>query len=307
MRKGVNGFALAVIWAFIFLLTGFSWIANWEYAQQFQSLGLSKAANEQVFFLHVTFGQLNPVLASSFAFLNLAYSIIADFFTAKPKSAEEIRAEAERLQAIAAATKEKKAAQTELRAMNDEGTKRWIRGKLEMIHDVFPGNKPAENWPPPQVVTEPKEQGDLAHSESRNEAVALSTDDVKRAEQSEQNTLGDERKSGGKTWERDEQNDLVAALPPDVLPVLKRYPKIRAWLSRGQRTVTIEEIVEAAQQSKRKVINRLHDGTFKRSPRNGQLILISSVIEWLKTVPPPQQNNDMLREQPAIQCVEKAS
>ncbi len=81
-RKGMSGWALAGIWLFILGLTAFSWIVNWEYATQFQSQDLNRAAD---------FYWLNPILASAFAFLNLAYSIVAELFNSKSESAEELK------------------------------------------------------------------------------------------------------------------------------------------------------------------------------------------------------------------------
>jgi hypothetical protein len=77
--------AKVLIWTFIILLTGFSWVVNWEYAQVYQGATFNK--------LDPFWQTLNPILASSFAFLNLAYSIIAEVFNTKEKSEAELRAE----------------------------------------------------------------------------------------------------------------------------------------------------------------------------------------------------------------------
>lgn len=324
MRKGVNGFSLAVIWIFILLLTCFSWIANWEYAQQFATPGLSKSSDKQIFFFPFTFGQLNPVLASSFAFLNLAYSIVADFFNAKTKNAEEIRSEAEQLQAIADATKVKQAAQAVLRDMNDEGRKRWIRGKLEIINEVFPGKKSSESEPSSGGQTGSKGSGDLTQRETLEEGItvplpfvsppekagqngdqSVGMHGVKPLERGEQKGVKESDEAGGKTEENYEHFARISLQDPDMITVLNCFPKIEAWLSTGRRTVTIEEIVEATGQSKRKVVNRVNDGTLKRAPRNPKLILISSVSEWLKNAPPPPQNGTIPQEKLEMPPTEK--
>ncbi len=79
------------MWFFIIMLTGFSWLVNWEYAVQFQNANLSRA---------VMFADVNPILASAFAFLNLAYSLVAEFFSTKQKTAAELAKEADRLEAL---------------------------------------------------------------------------------------------------------------------------------------------------------------------------------------------------------------
>ena len=79
-----------IVWCFIVGLTGFSWVVNWEYAEAFQSPQLTMH-------LDPMWRNINPILASSFAFLNLAYSIVSEFFGAKPKTVEELQAELDEL------------------------------------------------------------------------------------------------------------------------------------------------------------------------------------------------------------------
>jgi hypothetical protein len=91
-RKSMPGLALGVVWFFIVALTAFSWLVNWEYAMRYQSNDLTA---DPVLKL------LNPILASSFAFLNLAYSVVAEFFSTRKQTAEELAQEADRLEALA--------------------------------------------------------------------------------------------------------------------------------------------------------------------------------------------------------------
>jgi hypothetical protein len=90
-RKGMPWYAVLITWVFIFALTTFSWIVNWEYASTYQGNTL-----------HVNglLSQLNPVLASSFAFFNLVYSFVSEFFNAKVKTSDELKAELDRLEAL---------------------------------------------------------------------------------------------------------------------------------------------------------------------------------------------------------------
>jgi len=91
-RKGMPWGALIVVWFFIIALTAFSWFVNWEYAMRYQSNDLTHDAILKM---------LNPILASAFAFLNLAYSVVAEFFNTKKQSADEVAKEADRLEALA--------------------------------------------------------------------------------------------------------------------------------------------------------------------------------------------------------------
>ena len=91
-RRSMPGLALGVVWFFIVALTAFSWLVNWEYAMRYQSNDLTTDPLLKL---------LNPILASSFAFLNLAYSVVAEFFNTKKQAAEDLAQEADRLEALA--------------------------------------------------------------------------------------------------------------------------------------------------------------------------------------------------------------
>jgi hypothetical protein len=95
-RKGMPWYAVIITWVFIMGLTGFSWAVNWEYATTFQGNTLRISG-----FLSM----LNPILASSFAFFNLVYSFVSEFFGMKQKTADELQAEATRLEALEEAQK----------------------------------------------------------------------------------------------------------------------------------------------------------------------------------------------------------
>ena len=90
-RHNMPWYALVFVWFFIISLTAFSWLVNWEYAQTFQSNML--ATND-------TLKMINPILASSFAFLNLAYSLVSEFFSARVQTAEDMEIEAKRLEGL---------------------------------------------------------------------------------------------------------------------------------------------------------------------------------------------------------------
>jgi hypothetical protein len=84
-------YAKFFVWFFIFLLTGFSWLVNWEYAVVNQTSSWSSHLDP--FWLNV-----DPIMASSFAFLNLAYSVVAEFFGSKQATMEELQAQLNALQ-----------------------------------------------------------------------------------------------------------------------------------------------------------------------------------------------------------------
>src|SRR6267142_311024 len=75
--------ALGVItthWPFILLLVGFSWLVNFEHAKQFHSAMLSAAEQVPInlMFWQGKLADLNPIIASSFPLLAVAYPGMAD-------------------------------------------------------------------------------------------------------------------------------------------------------------------------------------------------------------------------------------
>lgn len=90
-RKNMPWYAQGFTWIFIVALTGFSWFVNWEYALTYQGNALH---------INDTLRMLNPILASSFAFLNLAYSVVAEFFSSKTETAAELAAKMDELEQL---------------------------------------------------------------------------------------------------------------------------------------------------------------------------------------------------------------
>ncbi|GCE19829.1 hypothetical protein [Dictyobacter kobayashii] len=90
-RGNMPWYAQSFTWVFIVALTAFSWFVNWEYAMTYQ--GNELRVND-------TLRMLNPILASSFAFLNLAYSVVAEFFSSRNESAAELAAKVDELEQL---------------------------------------------------------------------------------------------------------------------------------------------------------------------------------------------------------------
>lgn len=58
------------------------------------------------------------------------------------------------------------------------------------------------------------------------------------------------------------------------------------WLKSGIKTASIEEITRYTGHSKRKIEGAITKGSLQKSTRNKELILVSSLSEWLKNTPP---------------------
>ncbi len=97
------------------------------------------------------------------------------------------------------------------------------------------------------------------------------------------------RTDGGSLYS-DGQSTGIIAFNAELLEVVKRYPKIASeWLAKNQKSASLEEVMQITGHSKK----RLSKAPLQRSPRNKDLLRVSSVIEWLKIAPLPE-NTDML-------------
>lgn len=57
------------------------------------------------------------------------------------------------------------------------------------------------------------------------------------------------------------------------------------WIKSGAKSVLLEDIIRYSGHSKRKIQGALNTGMLQKSPRNDNLILMSSVVKWLKQTP----------------------
>lgn len=136
-RKDMSVWAKVGVWLFILGLTAFSWFINWEYASQFQSSDLSHVQQ---------FYWLNPILASAFAFLNLAYAIVSELFNAKTETAEELRQKND-----------------EMAALNAEKTRRSDMQKQQILHSISNMKSVAQS-----AFSSPQNESELQPISSQN-------------------------------------------------------------------------------------------------------------------------------------------
>lgn len=147
------------IWIFIVFLTLFSWVINWQYAVSHQN-------DAFISHLHPFWRYANPVFASSFAVLNIAYTIVAEAFNRKEKTDEELQAELDELTGpkaqlkarIAAAKAEAKAAQPDLIEVVKEKAIKAKKAALEV----------RDSGKEETVVDQPVEEAQPASSESED-------------------------------------------------------------------------------------------------------------------------------------------
>jgi len=67
-----------------------------------------------------------------------------------------------------------------------------------------------------------------------------------------------------------------------VEPLERKYPLVKTeWIDRGIKSVSLEEMVRVTGLSKRKI----QHAAIRKAGRNGELYLVSSVMEWLNSLP----------------------
>src|SRR5947207_106224 len=78
---------------------------------------------------------------------------------------------------------------------------------------------------------------------------------------------------------------------PALSEVLKRYPKLHekvdSWRSASRISVSILALINATNHSRRVIQNRIKDGTLQVTSHNTNLVLIASVLDWLKDADVP--------------------
>jgi len=83
--------------------------------------------------------------------------------------------------------------------------------------------------------------------------------------------------------------EKASSLDRDVLAL---YPKVQSiWIESGVKTVTLNEIAEVTGLSKQRINAAAKADKFQKDNRNKDKVRVSSVIEWLKTLPVVESSN----------------
>jgi hypothetical protein len=84
------------------------------------------------------------------------------------------------------------------------------------------------------------------------------------------------------------QTQLLNAVHKSTDEALQAYSEeCNQWLKSGVKTVTLDEITHFTGHSKRKIDAAITKGLLQTASRNKELILMSSLMEWLKITPAP--------------------
>lgn len=263
-RRAARGVILSV-WAFVLGLVLLSWYINYQYAQQFASPSmLSHAPTLKVALI----GNIDPLIASMFQVLALAYTWIADKIAAEEpeKSAQDLEREAEELA-------RKLAAKQRMATLKDQQKGQRVRSLIAIAREVKRELLPAPSEPPAGTGFDAQTEGP---EEPLREVV-----EVPHIE-----ALGSETGS-----------DASGEALPATLERL--HPTLASWRTAGRRTATIKEVARATGYSEKWIRNRIDKRLLKVHSRNRNLVLIESLITWLNSVQPEEAKPRDVEDVPA--------
>jgi hypothetical protein len=125
------------------------------------------------------------------------------------------------------------------------------------------------------------------------------TEDASEAIPPEASTLREQEQAQRHVSENVHAADAIHTVPntpepvgsedaSDLTEVVKRYPKVaEAWLAKGIKSVSIEEVIEVTGHSRQRVVYHARN-TFARTAKNPEKYTVASVLKWLHTVPAPK-------------------
>ncbi len=161
------------------------------------------------------------------------------------------------------------------------------RGYAETVADLRTHNEALVNGHRDQVAQ--LEQEWRARSQTLQTKVEELSGDLGKA-----NQLLYDHKSANKRMIEEMQKTDDAALQAYGDECLR-------WLKSGIKTALVGEITRFTGISKRKITNAITSGDLQVSSRNKELVMVSSLVQWLKNTPPPAGKTET--ETPALHIV----
>jgi hypothetical protein len=253
-RRGQARGVLLSVWAFVIGLVLLSWYINYTYAEQFASpTMLAHTPTIRV----AVIGNIDPLIASMFQVLALAYTWIADKIAAEEpeKTAQDLEQEAQELA-------RKLSAKQRMAALKDQHRGQRFTSLIATAREVKRELLPTQGEPRTGTAQDGKAEVQEEQQQEEGEVPQKATQI--EAEGSEAGTL--------------------PASDPGTTELVSRYPKIAPWLATGRRTATIKEVASATGYSEKWIRNRVDKHLLKVHSRNRHLVLIESLITWLNSV-----------------------
>lgn len=274
MERNERGWAsYLLLWSFVFAIMALSWFINWQYNVQYATSEFMRADNQAIFGASV--GAINPLIGSAFQLFVLAYTAIAHTVLKKTetKTYEELQKELNQKQNM-------RSLQKQINTLKAEEREEKIA--------FFAGG-----------LTALKKQGlSLVKGEETTPEIVAKTEvksSVNTGPLTPQNSGQNDAEFSGKTESflevNDDQNDDFEApksdenlaVNEDQIDVLSRYPGMVQILSTGRSTVGLAELSAATEIGEKVLLNRVRNGTLKRTSRNEKVVYVDSVFSFLNS------------------------
>lgn len=248
---------IASVWVFIIGLAALSWFINYKYAEHFLNTGMVSATSVTLPWIG-TIPDINPIIASMFQALAIAYTWIADKIAAgeQVKSAVDLKKEREELE-LALAEKQRIAALKRGGKVNTL-TGLFDAGKAIVNHVRTPGDMQAES----ETITDP----------GASEYATLNASDTQQVPQ-ERNTDKLSRITEPGASVKDEQNAGLNESKTEHSA--SEYDS--SLQDTSQKSVSIKEAALLLNVSETHVRTLVNKGKLRTSPRNKKLVLKSSI------------------------------
>lgn len=291
------------VWLFILVLAGLSWFINGKYALHFQENGVIAPSPVTISFFgwgSWHFQDINPIIASCFQVLAVAYTWIADKIATgeAPKTAQQLLDEANELEQKAIA-KERIAAVKRETAINgaaglfDTGIAIFDHAKSRM--------KKQGNDTESEAVSEVESIGENTSIPERKTERITGPLAEESEEENETNPDGNEEES---QEESDQETNENLALDPELLPLISRYPNCVGLLSTSDTTVWLSDVANAFDTTPVLLRNRVRNGKIRKT-KNPEKVYKDSVISWAKDEMLSRRNRTIISLETARKSQEK--
>jgi len=281
------------VWLFILLLAVLSWFINGKYALHFAEPGVIEASPVTLSLFgwgnwHIT--DVNPLIASCFQVLAVAYTWIADKIGAGEvaKTADQLEQEAKEAERIAKA-------KAKIAAVKQASTVQGAAGLFDTGAAIF-GHAKSRLVKPKKgdensLVSDPEttgEKGAIAPEKKERNTGPLVQETLGENDEKAEENFGENDKETG------EESGKKLAIPSDLIPLFARYPQAASLLSKRGTTVSVEDVATVFEITPTLVRNRVKDKKIRKT-KNAEIVYKDSVISWAKSEMLPRGKGKVIR------------
>lgn len=268
-KQGKKKSLIASVWLFILALAALSWFINGKYAIHFEQGGVIAPSPVTLSFFgwgnwHIS--DINPLLASCFQVLAVAYTWIADKIAAgeKPKTAAELKAEADELEAASVQ-------KARIAAAKRENLDSSLTGAMELGSTLLRKAKVSFGRVKPANEETSEETNEEQSTEVNTDAFAALNLQSMASEQGQE--ISNQSSQDGRETSQE---------------ITDQYPAL-VGLS-GRATLPIEQVAQMIGCEIKYVQSLRSKGTLKHAAKSKDAITVASLKTYLATRRKPRQS-----------------